>query len=72
MEQRKIIELEPAGHSLIKGTAGSGKTTVAIRRVGFLQNHYCPEKDDSVLLIIFNKTQLKYVKFQRRYDAKLF
>lgn len=51
VEQRKIIELEPAGHSLIKGVAGSGKTTVAIRRIGFLQNHYCPEDDDNVLLV---------------------
>lgn len=64
VEQRKIIELEPAGHSLIKGVAGSGKTTVAIRRIGFLQNHYCPEDDDNVLLVTFNKTLLKYIKYQ--------
>lgn len=64
IEQRKIIELEPAGHSLIKGVAGSGKTTVAIRRIGFLQNHYCPEDDDNVLLVTFNKTLLKYIKYQ--------
>ena len=55
VEQRKIIELEPSGHSLIKGVAGSGKTTVAIRRVTFLKNHYCPEDDDNVLLVTFNK-----------------
>lgn len=64
VEQRKIIELEPSGHSLVKGVAGSGKTTVAIRRIGFLQNHYCPEEDDHILLVTFNKTLLKYIKYQ--------
>lgn len=44
IEQRKIIELEPSGHSLIKGVAGSGKTTVAIHRLSFLQEYYCPEE----------------------------
>lgn len=64
VEQRRIVELEPAGHSLIRGVAGSGKTTVAIRRVGFLQRHYCPEDDDNVLLVTFNKTLIKYIKYQ--------
>ncbi|MDC3418077.1 transcriptional repressor LexA [Aquibacillus salsiterrae] len=64
VEQRKIIELEPAGHTLIKGVAGSGKTTVAIRRVSFLQEHYCPEENDNILLVTFNKTLLKYIKYQ--------
>lgn len=63
IEQRKIIELEPVGHSLVKGVAGSGKTTVAIRRIGFLQKHYCPE-DDHILLVTFNKTLLNYIKYQ--------
>lgn len=64
VEQRKIIELEPTGHSLIKGVAGSGKTTVAIRRITFLKNHYCPEENDNVLLVTFNKTLLEYIKYQ--------
>lgn len=64
VEQQKIIELEPNGHSMIKGVAGSGKTTVAIHRVLFLQKHYCPEKDDSILLVTFNKTLLNFIKYQ--------
>ncbi|WP_407270371.1 transcriptional repressor LexA [Radiobacillus sp. PE A8.2] len=64
VEQRKIIELEPSGHSLIKGVAGSGKTTVAIRRIAFLQNHYAHEDDDKILLVTFNKTLLKYIDYQ--------
>lgn len=64
IEQRKIIELEPKGHMLVKGVAGSGKTTVAVRRISFLQRHYCPEPDDKILLVTFNKTLLKYIKYQ--------
>lgn len=64
MEQRKIVELEPSGHLQIKGVAGSGKTTVSIRRVPFLLNHYCHEKDDKVLLVTFNKTLLNYIQYQ--------
>src|SRR5699024_9301099 len=62
-----IIELEPSGHMLIKGVAGSGKTTVAIRRVSFLKEHFCPDEGDNILLVTFNKTLLKYMKHQ--YDG---
>lgn len=64
LEQRRIVELEPNGHMLVKGVAGSGKTTVAVRRVPFLLNHYCPHEDDKVLLITFNKTLLNYIEYQ--------
>lgn len=64
MEQRRIVELEPNGHMLVKGVAGSGKTTVSIRRLPFLLNHYCHEKDDKVLLVTYNKTLLNYIKYQ--------
>ena len=64
IEQRRIIELEPNGHVLIKGVAGSGKTTVSIHRISFLQKHYCPEKEDKVLLVTFNKTLLNFIKYQ--------
>lgn len=71
IEQQRIIELEPNGHSLIKGVAGSGKTTVAIHRLSFLQQHYCPEKDDSILLVTFNKTLLNFIKYQyEKLDAE--
>lgn len=64
VEQRRIIELEPQGHSLVKGVAGSGKTTVAIHRMAFLQEHYCPEDDDNILLVTYNKTLLKFIEYQ--------
>lgn len=64
MEQRRIIEVEPAGHMLVKGVAGSGKTTVAVHRIDFLRQHYCPEDDDHILLVTYNKTLLKYIEHQ--------
>lgn len=64
MEQRRIVELEPNGHMMVKGVAGSGKTTVAIRRISFLQNHYTPEDNDTILLVTYNKTLLQYIKHQ--------
>lgn len=64
MEQRRIVELEPNGHMMVKGVAGSGKTTVAIRRISFLQNHYTPEENDTILLVTYNKTLLQYIKHQ--------
>src|SRR5690625_2741718 len=64
IEQRKIIELEPSGHILVKGVAGSGKTTVAVHRASFLHRHYCPEPDDQLLIVTFNKTLLKYIRHQ--------
>src|SRR5699024_10720572 len=33
-------------------------------RIGFLQEHYCPEPDDNILLVTFNKTLLKYIQYQ--------
>ncbi len=64
VEQQKIVELEPSGHMLVKGVAGSGKTSVAIRRIQFLCDNYCPEEDDNILLVTFNKTLIKYIQHQ--------
>ena len=62
IEQKKIIEYKPSGHTLVKGVAGSGKTTVAVHRIPMLLEHYCFEEDDRVLFLTFNKTLAKYVK----------
>ncbi|MBM7866465.1 repressor LexA [Heliobacterium gestii] len=64
IEQRKIITAKPSGHTLVKGVAGSGKTTVAICRIPFLLNHYCVYEDDAILMLTFNKTLSKYIKYQ--------
>lgn len=64
VEQRRIVELEPSGPMLVKGVAGSGKTTVAIRRINFLKEHYCHESDDKILMVTYNKTLLNYIRHQ--------
>lgn len=62
-EQEKIAYTKPNGHMLIKGIAGSGKTTVGICRISYLLNNYCNEKDDNILFITFNKTLVNYVSY---------
>lgn len=62
-EQEKISYMKPSGHSLIKGIAGSGKTTVGIYRIPFLLNNYCSEPDDSILLVTYNKTLVNYMNY---------
>lgn len=63
LEQKKIIESKPNGHSLIKGVAGSGKTTVAVNRIPLLLNHYCIADDDMIIMVTYNKSLAKYVSF---------
>lgn len=49
---------------MVKGVAGSGKTTVSIQRISFLQYNYCHEDDDRILLVTYNKTLLSFIKHQ--------
>ena len=63
VEQKKIIENKPNGHILIKGVAGSGKTTVAVNKIPFLLKNYCYASDDKVLMVTFNKSLSGYVKY---------
>lgn len=63
VEQRKLVQARPGGHSLIKGVAGSGKTTVAVSRIRFLLSNYCFASDDRILLVTFNKTLVNYIKY---------
>lgn len=63
LEQKKIIQSKPSGHMLVKGVAGSGKTTVAVHRVPFLLKNYCYEEDDGILLVTYNKLLIQYVKY---------
>ncbi len=62
MDQKRIIRSEPKGHSLLKGVAGSGKTTVAIHRVKYLLDEYC-SYDDKILFTTYTKTLINYCEF---------
>lgn len=61
IEQKKIIQSKPNGNILVKGVAGSGKTTVAVNRIPFLLNHYCFEADDNILMVTYNKLLVNYI-----------
>ena len=62
MEQKKLIQSKPQGHALIKGVAGSGKSTVAIYKIPFLLNNYCFNEDDYILMVTYNKTLINYLE----------
>lgn len=57
-KQLEVLALKHAGHIVVLGTAGSGKTTLAIYRAAHLAKLSEPNK---VLLITFNKTLVKYI-----------
>ena len=62
VEQKKLIYSNLMGHSLIKGVAGSGKTTVAVSRIPFLLK-IIVWTDDRVLMVTFNKSLTKYIGY---------
>lgn len=62
-EQKRIATMDPKGHQLLKGVAGSGKTSVGLYRAFFLYNNYCFAKDDSILLATYNRTLISYMAY---------
>ena len=63
VEQSKLVEAEPNGIALIKGVAGSGKTTVALHRALFLHRNYCQDSADRILLVTYNRTLVNYLMY---------
>ena len=58
--QREVLYLSPVGHTVVLGTAGSGKTTLAILRSLFLSD---PSTDHGgrTLLVTFNRCLVTYM-----------
>lgn len=63
MEQKKLIHNTVMGQSMVKGVAGSGKTTVAVHRISFLLHNYCFGPQDQILMITFNKSLTHYIEY---------
>lgn len=59
--QKEVLALPEQGHYVVLGTAGSGKTTLAIHRAIFLANKIKNKTKQKVLLITFNKTLVTYI-----------
>ena len=62
-EQKRIACHEPKGHFLLRGVAGSGKTSVGIYRTAFLLNNYCLAKEDAILVATYNRTLIAYMSY---------
>lgn len=58
-KQLEVLDLSLKGHVVVLGTAGSGKTTLALYRAIKLAK--CSD-GDKVLLLTFNKTLVKYLE----------
>ena len=58
-KQVEVLAIKGKGHSVILGTAGSGKTTIALLRAINLANL---PGNDSVLLVTFNCALVEYMK----------
>ncbi|AIQ70273.1 3'-5' exonuclease [Paenibacillus graminis] len=59
-KQREVLALPVGGHTVVLGTAGGGKTLMAIKRAAFLAE-LC-SKNERVLLVTFNKALVAYFK----------
>jgi len=59
--QRDVLYLPVQGHFVVLGTAGSGKTTLAILRAAYLGNPKTPG-GGKTLLVTFNRALVAYLK----------
>jgi superfamily I DNA and RNA helicase len=62
--QREVLYLPSQGHQVVLGTAGSGKTTLAILRAAYLGNPLT-QNNGKALLVTFNKALVAYLKHFR-------
>lgn len=70
IDQRRIVDSDVTGDMLIRGVAGSGKTTVAVARIPILLDYHCKE-GDKVLLLTYNRSLQNYVQhLYQKYDRQ--
>jgi superfamily I DNA/RNA helicase len=61
-KQREVLYMPVIGHSAVLGTAGSGKTTLALYRAAYLSESAMPH-GGRTLLLTFNKALVTYLKY---------
>jgi len=62
LTQNKIIRTDRNAVAVIQGTAGSGKTTVAIHRISFLLYSHPDLKEKEILLLSASKVLANYIE----------
>lgn len=62
IEQQKLAESKSMGANVIRGVAGSGKTSVGVARIAYLLEKYCME-NDKILFVTYNKSLIKYIQY---------
>ncbi len=60
--QKEVVALPARGQVVVLGTAGSGKTTMAVHRAAHVSDPRIPSHGKT-LLLTFNKSLLRYLKY---------
>lgn len=63
-KQKEVLAVPGKGHTVVLGTAGSGKTTMAIHRAANLANPLTSNAG-KVLLVTYNRTLVAYLNYWR-------
>ena len=66
-EQDRLVRLDSRGHLLIRGVAGSGKTTVALYRAKYLSENYLDMfTANKILVLTYNRTLVAFMRGQAK------
>ena len=66
-EQDRLVRLDSRGHLLIRGVAGSGKTTVALYRAKYLSENYLDMfTANKILVLTYNSTLVAFMREQAK------
>ena len=66
-EQDELVRLDPRGHLLIRGVAGSGKTTIALYRAKYLSENYLDMfTANKILVLTYNRTLVAFMREQAK------
>ena len=66
-EQDELVRLDPRGHLLIRGVAGSGKTTIALYRAKYLSENYLDMfTANKILVLTYNSTLVAFMREQAK------
>lgn len=66
--QREVLVLSAQGHHVVLGTAGSGKTTLAILRAAYLSDK-TTDHNGRTLLVTFNRSLVAYMRYFQDVDV---